>query len=179
MISMPGNAFTADGTPHDGPPARHPSAIPVAARPYQGRSAGVVTRIGAALVDALVVIVALGGIYGVIAGASFLLRPRSFSWPAGLGWSIPVIGFVVVVPYFTVCWSAIGRSYGQALLGLRVITSRGRLTFIRALLRAVLCVVFPIGLLWVAISPRNRSVQDVILRTQVIYDWTTGEGVRS
>ena len=43
---------------------------------------------------------------------------------------------------------------------------------IGALLRAVGYVVFPIGLLWVAISPANRSVQDVILRSSVIYDWS-------
>jgi uncharacterized RDD family membrane protein YckC len=32
-------------------------------------------------------------------------------------------------------------------------------------------VVFPIGLMWVLVSSRNRSVADIILGTAVIYDW--------
>jgi hypothetical protein len=36
----------------------------------------------------------------------------------------------------------------------------------------VLCVVFPIGLLWVAVSQDNRSAQDILLRTTVVYDWS-------
>ena len=37
---------------------------------------------------------------------------------------------------------------------------------------AILCVVFPIGLLWCVVSEENRSVQDLLLRTSVIYDWS-------
>jgi RDD family len=178
MISLPADAMAADGAPHDGMHGRHPSAVPVAARPYQGQPAGVVSRTLAILADVVVVIAILGFIYGAIAAAAFLLHPHSFSWPSRLGWSIPVIGFVIVVPYLTLTWTATGRSYGQALLGLRVMTSRGHLTFARALLRAVLCVLFPIGFLWVAISRENRSVQDLIVRTHVVYDWTTAEHTR-
>ena len=41
-----------------------------------------------------------------------------------------------------------------------------------ALLRAVLCVLFPIGLFWIVLSSENRSVQDVLLRSSVVYDWS-------
>jgi hypothetical protein len=34
----------------------------------------------------------------------------------------------------------------------------------------VVCTIFPIGLLWVLVSQENRSVQDVLLRTSVVYD---------
>ena len=37
--------------------------------------------------------------------------------------------------------------------------------------RAALCVVFPIGLFYVLVSRANRSVQDVLFRTSVVYDW--------
>jgi hypothetical protein len=40
-----------------------------------------------------------------------------------------------------------------------------------ALVRAAFCVIFPIGLLWVLFSGQNRSLQDLVLRTSVIYDW--------
>lgn len=151
----------------------HHSPVPVAARPFQGRRAGVVTRVAALGVDLLVVAAIVGLIYGGLAAFSFLLRPSSFSWPDNTGWSVPLVGFVIVVPYLTLTWSTTGRSYGAALLGLRVVDSDGHpLRFARSAARALLCVVFPIGLLWVAISSSNRSVQDLLLRTSVIYDWT-------
>lgn len=155
----------------DGAP--HPSVVPPAARAYQGLRAGVVTRLIANSVDLLVIVGILALIYAVMAGLGFLLHPSSFTFPDWLGWSIPVIGFVVVVPYLALCWTVTGRTYGDALLGLRVVNYEGkRIHFVAALLRAIACVFFPIGILWVAVSPANRSVQDAILRTSVIYDWS-------
>lgn len=125
------------------------------------------------VVDTLVVIGVLGLIYAVTTGFAFLLHPSSFHVPPWLGWSIPVIGFVIVVPYLTLCWHGTGRTYGAALLGLRVVGHDGRrMHLIGALVRAIACIVFPIGVLWTAISPANRSVQDIVLRTSVIYDWS-------
>jgi uncharacterized RDD family membrane protein YckC len=157
----------------DPPYAGHPLSVPTTARPYQGRTAGIVTRLLANGIDLLVVIAVLAAIYGGIAAFTFLWNPRGFSWPDRLGWSMPVIGFVIAVPYLTLSWSAAGRTYGDNVLGLRVVSHNGRrLHATTALLRAVLYVLFPLGLLWVAISPRNRSLQDVIMRSRVIYDWT-------
>lgn len=154
--------------------------VPEAARAYQGRRAGVVTRMSAGAVDFLIVIGIVCVIYGLVAGFLFLLHPSSFSWPSGLSWSMPGIGFCIAVPYLAVCWALTGRTYGDALFGLRVLNHSGeRMRFPGALLRAIGCVIFPIGLMWVAISPANRSVVDVILRTSVIYDWLShheGEG---
>ena len=153
------------------------STVPTAARPYQGQRAGVVTRVTANALDLLVVVVILCVIYAAFAGVVFLLRPSSFHFPSGLGWSIPVIGVVVAVPYLSLCWRMTGRTYGDAVLGLRVVNYEGRqLRLVGALLRAVFCVVLPIGVLWVAVSSANRSVQDVVLRTSVIYDWLPTAG---
>ena len=46
-----------------------------------------------------------------------------------------------------------------------------RLHPLGALARAAFYVIFPIGLLWVLVSGQNRSLQDLVLRTSVIYDW--------
>jgi uncharacterized RDD family membrane protein YckC len=35
----------------------------------------------------------------------------------------------------------------------------------------VLYVLFPAGLLWILASRRNASLQDLIVRTAVVYDW--------
>ena len=57
-------------------------------------------------------------------------------------------------------------------MGLRVVDRHGHHpALVLAGLRALACVVFPIGIVWVAVNRRNRSVQDLLLRTSVIYDW--------
>jgi uncharacterized RDD family membrane protein YckC len=69
-------------------------------------------------------------------------------------------------------WSITGRTYGDHVMGLRVVGRRSeRVWPPTALLRAVFCVGFPVGLLWCGVSSSRRSLQDVVLRTTVIYDW--------
>jgi uncharacterized RDD family membrane protein YckC len=149
-----------------------PSAVPVPARPYQGRRAGVVTRTVAAAVDLFVVVVMIASVYLSVAGVLFVLRPARFHWPQHFEWSLPVLILIVAVPYLTLAWCTTGRSFGDSLLGLRVVNSAGhRLGVAVAVLRALFYVIFPVGLFWVAVSRKNRSVQDLILATSVIYDW--------
>ncbi|MGX7678987.1 RDD family protein [Jatrophihabitans sp. DSM 45814] len=153
-------------------PTEHPSPVPQVGRPFQGHRAGIVSRTIAAAVDLLVVVAIVTGCYLALAAVLFAVNPTSFSWPDSFAWSIPLVGFVIVVPYLTLSWCTTGRTYGDALLGLRVININGRrMRLPGAVLRAVLCVVFPIGLLWTLFSPANRSLQDMVLRTSVIYDW--------
>ena len=65
-----------------------------------------------------------------------------------------------------------GRTFGDALFGLQVLNFHGRrMTVAGGILRAVLCMIFPIGVLWVAVNRQNRSVQDIMLRTSVVYEW--------
>jgi len=153
------------------------SPLPREARPYQGQRAGLVTRAVAAAIDWLLVVLALLLGYVGIAIVLFLVDPRSFTFPdLKLVWSLTT-AFVVLVLYLTVAWWMTGRSYGCHVMGLRVVGLRGRKPrFVGALLRAAFCAVFPIGLLWVAVSHENRSVQDVVLRTSVIYDWQPTQG---
>jgi uncharacterized RDD family membrane protein YckC len=140
----------------------------------QGKRAGVVSRFAAAAIDLVVILLVLGLIYAAVAGFGFLIDPRSFHWPEGLGWSIPVVGLVIAWPYLTIAWCSTGRTLGDVLLGLRVVGGRdARVRLPRAVLRAAFCLVFPIGLCWVPFSPSRRSLQDTVLRTSVIYDWTS------
>ncbi len=78
----------------------------------------------------------------------------------------------VSVAYLTACWATTGRTVGSLVMGLRVITSGHRLVrWPLAFIRAVLCVLFAFGLLWSAVDRRRRSLQDIVLRTEVVYDW--------
>lgn len=147
--------------------------IPRPARPFQGRPAGLVTRIGAAIVDGAVIGVVVAVLYAGAVGVRFVISPSSFSMSDNPSWAIVPLVIAVTVAYFTESWSSNGRTYGDALLGLRVVRIDGqRITVPRALLRAALCTAFPVGLLWVAVSRSNRSVHDLLLRTKVIYDWS-------
>jgi uncharacterized RDD family membrane protein YckC len=57
-------------------------------------------------------------------------------------------------------------------MGIRIVGRQGRrMRAPIALARAVLYVIFPVGLLWCLVNRRSHSLQDVLLRTSVIYDW--------
>lgn len=149
-----------------------PSALPREARPYQGRRAGVVSRLIASAIDAVVVAVFLAAGYVTYAIVLFLLDPRRFTFPDSSLFLSLAAGFAVLVVYLTATWSISGRTYGDLVMGLRVVNVRGqKLRLFGASVRALACAVFPIGLLWCAVNAENRSIQDVLLRTSVIYDW--------
>jgi hypothetical protein len=135
------------------------------------RNAGVVTRVLAACVDLLSVLVAAILLDLGAAGVRFVWSPATFRWPQP---AVAVSGLVIMgvgVVYLSVAWATTGRTYGERLLGLRVLSSRHTLLgWTRAILRAVTCVVFPVGLVWSAFSSQRHSLQDVVFRTVVVYD---------
>jgi uncharacterized RDD family membrane protein YckC len=136
-----------------------------------GERAGLVTRSLANIADLVVVVLLVVGGYFAVAATRFLLGPRTFSFPAPGPGTLLSIGLGVMAVYFAVTWAVIGNTYGDRMLGLRVTDDHGqRLGWGRSVVRAVLCTLFPIGLIWVLVSRANRSVQDLILRTSVVYD---------
>jgi uncharacterized RDD family membrane protein YckC len=148
-------------------------AVPLEARPFQGQRAGIVTRTVANVVDFVVVVGTLACGYAVWCAAKFLVNPTHFTFPAPSFIVLLVCFEIVLFIYFTLSWATTGQTYGDHQLGLRVVNSHGqRLRGPGAVIRAVFCVVFPIGLYWAVLSPTNRSVQDSVLRTSVVYDWT-------
>ena len=123
-------------------PIRQPEA-----KVLQGHRAGFVSRIVADAID-------LGVIWAL--GLSALLF-------AG------VVRYLLTGPPFRI--PALPSRLVAA--GLRVTDrSGGRLTLRRAFVRAVLCLAFPAGLLWILVSRRNASVQDLLVGTVVAYDWS-------
>lgn len=148
------------------------SPLPREARPYQGQRAGLVSRFIAAAIDAGVVVLLLGLGYAGLAGFLFILSPRHFSFPDTSLVLSMAAGFSVCVVYLTVCWWFSGRTYGDLVMGLRVVTVRGEgMGLAGSFGRALFCTLFPIGLLWTAVSRESRSAHDLVLRTSVIYDW--------
>ena len=154
---------------HDAAPSPSAPGGPRATTPAV--RAGLITRSLANIADLVVVVLIVVGGYATVAGARFLLSPTTFTFPAPPPTALLFIGLGVQAVYFTVTWAVVGGTYGDRLLGLRVTADRGaRLGWGSSATRAVLCTIFPIGLMWVLVSRENRSVQDLLLRTSVVYD---------
>jgi uncharacterized RDD family membrane protein YckC len=146
--------------------------VPKEARPFHGEPAGLVTRTLANVVDLVVVAGLLAAGYLAVAGVLFLRRGASFTFPIvtyRVGYLVGFFGWVI---YMAFGWRTNGRTYGDYLLGLRVRTmDGGQVGGVRAVIRAVLCGMAPLLLIWVALSTQQRSVQDLIVGTHVVYDW--------
>ncbi len=165
---------TVDRSDSDAGAPRHVvvSPVPREGRPYQGRRAGIVSRLAANTVDFVVVVLVVAGGYTALSATLFLWSPSSFHFPEPSAGLLLFAGGSTMFCYLTVSWATTGRTYGDHLLGLRVVNFRGRRMHLAgAAARAALYVVFPIGVMWVAVSRANRSVQDMVLRTSVVYDW--------
>ena len=135
------------------------------------RPAGIVTRVLAALIDGVVVAALTGAVFGAVVAGMFVVNPVSFRWPHGLLAEASLVTVGVAIGYLTVGWATAGRTVGGAVLGVRVVANGGgRIGWTRSACRALLCVLVPLGLLWVAVSARRRSVQDLVVRSTVLYD---------
>ena len=138
----------------------------------QGHPAGLVSRVLAASIDLAATVGAVLLFYLGIGAIAFVVRPRSFRWPDPGVWSLGGIWWALLVVYLTFSWTTSGRTMGKQVMGLRVTDEVGsRLRGGRALVRALVCATFPIGLLWCAIDRRSRALHDLLVHSRVAYDW--------
>jgi len=152
-------------------PAPAAETVGAGSRPSLQAHAGVVTRVLAAALDAVIVVVLTALIDLAAAGARFLWSPVDFRWPRPTAVGTVGVLLLVAVVYLSAGWALTGRTYGSRLMGLRVLSSRHQLLgWPRSILRALISVLWPVGLLWCAISRTRSSVADVLLRTVVVYD---------
>lgn len=137
-------------------------------------NAGIVSRGLAALIDMLVVVVTMGALYLGLALTTLIINPAAFRFPEPNLVFSTTVTLAVSVLYLTGCWTVSGRTVGTVVLGVRVVDKRAKsLRIPVAGLRAVACVLFPVGLLWVAVDRQRRSAQDILLGSRVIYDRPT------
>ena len=154
----------------------HNHTLPPGARTFQGQRAGFISRAIAAAIDVTLTFIAVLLTAAALWMLSFIIDPETAATDSGS--RVPELLYMVAYGYFlnwaywTVCWAVSGRTIGNLVMGIRVVNRKGeRLGWGGAAVRSVFCAFFPIGLLWVVVSGANRSVQDVVLRTSVIYDW--------
>jgi uncharacterized RDD family membrane protein YckC len=155
------------------------AALPKTARAFQGERAGIASRAIAAGIDVTLIFVVVLATAAGLWMLSFIVDPST----AGIDMEgrLPdvlyfvIYGYVLNWAYWTVCWATSGRTIGNLVMGVRVINYKGvHQHWGGAALRSLFCTLFPIGLFWVIVSRSNRSIQDVVLRTSVIYDWVVG-----
>lgn len=156
----------------EGAHAAEDYAIPEDARDFQGERAGFATRFLASCIDIAVIAAVMFSIWLGIEILQLIFTPGVEVDPPRAA-TLVVWGYALMTLYWTVAWSTSGRSIGAWVMGVRVVNRKGgRLRGLVAFARAAFSVGFPVGLGWALVSRRNRSVQDVVLRTIVIYDWS-------
>jgi len=154
-----------------GPPSLDARRIPRGARSYQGTRAGVVARVIAALIDVCLIAAIVLGLRAILL-VWFVVQPGPSEAMLPTRNEFIGLGAVLLWGMWAACWARGVRTCGGLVIGVRVIgRSGGRAGAWLAMLRAALCLIFPIGIFWAAFSPANRSLQDVLLRTSVIIDW--------
>ena len=142
----------------------------ISPEPTSERAAGIITRGVAAVVDLLVVLLIMGALYGGLVLVRLVYSPAAFSLPSVSAVFSAAVTFAVAVLFLTACWTVSGSTAGAVTMGLRVVGRRSqRVSLPVAFLRAVGCVIFPIGLLWAVVDRRRRSLQDIIFGTRVVY----------
>ena len=141
------------------------------ARALQGRRAGLVSRLLALAVD-VVVVVLIGVLLLVVTGGIRSLFTGELEVEVSSDAVRGPLATLLVLAYLGYGWGLNGRTAGKVALGLRVVRHDGSdLSLLWGAARAVLYLIFLPGILWVAVSRRNASLQDLLLRTAVVYDW--------
>jgi uncharacterized RDD family membrane protein YckC len=153
-----------------------PFGAPAAAREsLQGRYAGFASRFTAYVVDAgvstgvfMLALAALSFAVGVVTG-------RSVNWNRSDTW-VGVAYLAWLFLYFAYSWAASGKTFGMALLGVRVVRSDGadagpRRAVVRTLALPLSFLVFGLGFAGILLGRQRRALHDVIAGTVVIYSW--------
>jgi uncharacterized RDD family membrane protein YckC len=141
-------------------------------RDLQGTHAGFASRTIANVLDALVVL-AIQLISYLVVGVVRFLFVRHFRFPAPGVVVNSLVFWGIALFYTTTGWATTGKTTGKQLVGLRVVTAGGEpLSTGRAFARALLYAVLLPGFVLVLFTRRNLSLQDILLGTAVVYDWS-------
>ena len=176
--------------PLEGAPPRDPSPsmreLAASLRPDAARASRVVPvryaglfRRGVAFVIDLVVLTIFSGILTFVglvamrAALAFADLPRPFASDDVIGPVLEIGTSIMFLAYFTVSHAGSGQTIGKALLGIGVRGTDLRTigivrSFVRAVAYFVSAVVFGLGFLMIALTPRKRGWHDYVAGTCVV-----------
>jgi uncharacterized RDD family membrane protein YckC len=152
------------------------ASAPAAARAsLQGDYAGFVSRFTAYIVDVgastgvfLLALAALSFAVSVVTG-------KSVEWTRNDIWvGLAYLAWLFI--YFAYSWAASGKTFGMAVLGVRVVRpdgadAGGRRAAVRTLALPLSFLLFGLGFLGILLGRERRALHDVIAGTVVIYSW--------
>ena len=151
------------------------TAPPAAQLNFQDRFAGAVSRLVAYVID---VAVSTGVFTLAVAGVSFVasvITNQSVSWDR-TNIVVTIIYLLWEFLYFAYSWAASGKTFGMALLGVRVVSADGaaataRQAVIRTLAFPLSFLLLGLGFLGIVLQHDRRALHDLIAGTAVIYSW--------
>jgi uncharacterized RDD family membrane protein YckC len=143
------------------------------ARAAQGRRAGFVSQAASAALDAGWILIVDAAALAVFGFLRFLVTDRGYQFPQPGPAFNAVLIVVIGVLLLWSAWSGSGRAPGMGLIGLRVVGRDGeQLSSRRAFWRALLGVVtLGLGVVWVLVSKKNKSLYDIVCGSAVVYEW--------
>src|SRR5262249_32250284 len=132
-----------------------------------GRRAGFVSRISAAAVDITIVLAAYVLLLVGIGFVHYLATDDKFEVAHPPTWFNGAAVVVLIVVALALAWSGSGRTPGDSLMGLRVVTASGeRVGFARAVMRGLVLVVLPVlSMGWILVSRKNAGLHDLVCLT--------------
>jgi uncharacterized RDD family membrane protein YckC len=142
---------------------------------FQGRYAGFASRFVAFIVDEGAATGVFALTLAVISFAASVLTGKSISWNRSDLWlSLAFVGWQFL--YFAYSWAASGKTFGMALLGVRVVRADGadagaRRAVVRTLALPLSFLLLGLGFIGILLGRNRRALHDVIAGTVVIYSW--------
>lgn len=141
----------------------------------QGHYAGAASRLAAFAADAL----ASNGVFllafAAVSYAVGIVTGQTITWSRDdLAVGIVFLGWEFV--YYAYSWATSGKTFGMALLGLRVVHRSGahvspREAIVRSVAFPLSFLLLGLGFLGILVQRDRRALHDLIAGTAVIYDW--------
>ncbi len=152
-------------------------------RGLRGHYAGFVSRLTAFILDAVLFGVSLTATAWFVNITEPVLRLRELLAEFGVDITSEefaamtgLLTVLLLAVYYVFFWTIAGKTPGKAIMGLRIVTARGkRPSLWRALRRLagylLTMLTFNIGFLWIMLSKRRQGWHDLLAGTYVVYDW--------
>ena len=149
--------------------------VPARSVTAQGNYAGSVSRFTAYAIDLL----ASSGVFALaLAAISYVVQIVTGNQVSWNRQNIVVVIFYVAWEffYFGYSWAVSGRTFGMAVLGVRVVRADGaaaepRRGVVRALVFPLSFLLFGLGFLGILVQRERRALHDIIAGTAVVYSW--------
>jgi uncharacterized RDD family membrane protein YckC len=151
------------------------TAGPRAESGFWGHYAGFVSRFVAYAVDLGVITLLFGLAVAAASFAATLITGHSVNWSRS-DVVVAVLYGCWWLLYFGYSWAANGKTFGMALLGVRVVSTEGDAAsplhaIVRTLVFPLSFALFGLGFLGIIVGRERRALHDVIAGTCVVYTW--------